>query len=179
MDDIIVSSRKTSSIEWPRKKLRKEYDIKDLEKVNYCLGIDIKQTKRQITIDQSGFIKDLLSRFKMADCKPAGTPVFLGTKLTADVSEDDKKDCPFRELIGGLMYLATCTRLDIAYAVSMLGQFNVTYDTAHWIAEKRVYRYKQYLKGTIDKKLPFSRDSKRKTSYADANWKGCLVDRRS
>lgn len=75
--------------------MSKEFDIKDLGKIKYCLGIDIKQTRNRKSMDQSGFIKELFSQFEMINCKPAGTPVALGTKLTV-VSDNEKKDYPCR-----------------------------------------------------------------------------------
>ena len=73
------------------------------------------------------------------------------------------------------MYLAVSTRPDISYTVSALSQFNQNHGEEHWNAAKRVLRY---LKGTLDYGLTF-----RKTGslhgYVDADWAGCIDDRRS
>ena len=50
-------------------------------------------------------------------------------------------------------------------------------DTSHWQAAKRVLRY---LKGTIDLRLTFFKDSNIKlTGDADAEWSGDLDDGKS
>ncbi len=43
----------------------------------------------------------------------------------------DMEDIPYRELLGGLMYLATHTRPDIAFAVNTLTQFMQNPGCAH------------------------------------------------
>ena len=47
----------------------------------------------------------------------------------------------YASLIGSLIYLSTCTRPDIAYAVSSLSRFTVTPTQAHWRAAQRVLVY--------------------------------------
>lgn len=98
----------------------------------------------KIQLDQSSYIAKVLERFKMTDCKPAKTPMEVGLKLE---KAEKKGQYEYRNLIGCLMYIAVCTRPDIAHAVSMLSQFNDCYSEAHWKAAKRVLRY---LKGTMD-----------------------------
>lgn len=72
--------------------------------------------------------------------------------------------------------MATSTRPDISYAVSVLSQFNTCYDQSHWIAGKRILRY---LKGTKDHGLQFRKNHEPLTGYVDADYAGCIVDRRS
>lgn len=74
------------------------------------------------------------------------------------------------------MYLAVATRPDIAYVASRLGQFNHCHSEKHWTAAKRVLRY---LRGTINLGLYFRYSKEHIVGYADANWGGCLMDRRS
>lgn len=74
------------------------------------------------------------------------------------------------------MYLAVCTRPDIAHAVSYLSQYNDCHDSSHWSAAKRVLRY---LKGTRNVGLSFKKTTKSLIGYVDANWANCLDDRKS
>ena len=57
---------------------------------------------------------------------------------------------PYRNLVGSLMFLASQTRPDIAYAVGMLGRHAHNYQAEHFQAAKRVLRY---LLTTKNKKL--------------------------
>lgn len=76
---------------------------------------------------------------------------------------------PYINAVGALMYLATCTRPDIAYTVSKLAQFNTNPGRQHWIAVKHLFRY---LKATMDLKLIYAPDPLSKelfTTYTDAD----------
>ena len=57
-------------------------------------------------------------------------------------------DVPYHEAIGSLMYLATCTRPDIMFAVSYLSQALNHPAKVDWDKVKRVFRY---LKGMVKK----------------------------
>ncbi|POM67427.1 RxLR effector candidate protein, partial [Phytophthora palmivora] len=84
---------------------------------------------------------------------------------------------PCRELVGALMYLATSTRPNIAYAVGEVAKFCERYNKSHWVAAKRILKY---LKTTQDVGLVFNGGIKGElVGYADANWAGDLDTRRS
>ncbi|XP_056647230.1 uncharacterized protein LOC130451898 [Diorhabda sublineata] len=77
---------------------------------------------------------------------------------------------PYRQLIGGLMYLATTSRPDISYAVSYLSRFldRVTEET--WTAGKRVLRF---LQGTKTLGLTYTKHTNSDVileGYSDADW---------
>jgi len=76
------------------------------------------------------------------------------------------------------MYLATCTRPDIAYAVGTLARFSSKPNQTHWVAAKRVLRY---LKGTANLGIIFSGGDEPRScvGYSDADWAGDKEDRRS
>ena len=97
----------------------------------------------------------------MADCKPVGTPMLPGLKLSSEESPKTPEECkemeniPYINAVGSLMYLATMTRPDIAYTVGVLARFNCNPGKAHWNAVKHLFRY---LKGTLDMKLEYGPD---------------------
>jgi hypothetical protein len=62
------------------------------------------------------------------------------------------KGIPYRELIGGLVWLATATRPDLAFTVCVLSRFVDNPGLPHWNAAKRVL---QYLKGTRSHALTY------------------------
>ena len=96
-------------------------------------------------------------------------------RLKQDPNVEERK-LPYRELVGALMYLAVATRPDIAHAVSALSQFNTCFGQVHWTAAKRVLRY---LKGSADLGLTYEQRRKSLIGYVDADWAGCVIDRRS
>lgn len=177
VDDIIAVSKTEQAVANLLQHLSTQLDIKNLGPVKHCLGIEFSQTKEIITLNQRGYVNDILERFRMSGSNPVGTPVELGTKLRRN--EEIAPECktlPYRELVGALMYLATCTRPDIAHVVSYLSKFNDCFSTDHWLAAKRVLRY---LKGTCDVGLSFRRSTDPLIGFADADWANCVDDRKS
>ena len=59
----------------------------------------------------------------------------------------DLAKVPYRSIVGALLYIAVCTRPDIAFAVCHLSRFLSRYGQEHYDAAKRVLRY---LKETAD-----------------------------
>lgn len=176
VDDILIVYKNKNKEKFIKSKLSEAFEIKDLGPAKFCLGIEIRQEEDTICLSQSGYIRDILQRFGMQDSKPVNTPLALGTKLNQDDKDDSSDDLLFRELIGALMYLAIGTRPDIAYTVGMLSQFNSCHNKSHWITAKRTLRY---LKGTINLNLVFRKDNEKLTGFVDADWGGCVIDRRS
>lgn len=175
VDDIILFSSPSSSEKTViKQKLMKEFKIKDLGPAHQILGMKISRNKQVIRLDQTSYIERVLKKFNMFDCKSVNTPMETGLKLIKGDEKDSKYD--YRNLVGCLMYIAVCSRPDIAHAVSVLSQFNECYTEVHWKAAKRVLRY---LKGTSHNSLTFRKGCLDINGYADADWAGNEVDRRS
>ena len=68
------------------------------------------------------------------------------------------------------MYLAQCTRLDIAFAVNLLARFSFKPTRRHWNGIKHIFRY---LRGTIDLGLYYSKESTTSglVGYSDAGYR--------
>ena len=177
VDDILIASNDPKRLIEIKTRLSSEYQVKDFGNIKYCLGIEVEQKKNQISIAQSGYIREVLQKFEMSDCKAVKSPLAAGTKLereTNAVGNDTRY--PHRELIGALMYIAIGIRPDIAHAVVMLSQFNNHNGQAHWQSAKRILRY---LQGTINRKLVYTQDKEGIIGHAVADWGSCTIDRKS
>lgn len=85
----------------------------------------------------------------------------------------------YREAVGSLIYLATCTRPDLSFVVSKLSQHFAEPSEEHWNTVKHVFRY---LKGTTNRGLCFKKDDASNLGlivHSDADWAGEVSDRRS
>ena len=89
-----------------------------------------------------------------------------GAQLTDEQEDESQSDYPYKELVGSLMYAAMATRLDIAFATSILGQFAQAPARVHWEAAKRVVRY---LKTTRNLELTYGVSHANLSSYSDTN----------
>ena len=89
----------------------------------------------------------------------------------------------YQAAVGSLMWAAACTRPDIAYAVHALSRYCASPNKTHWAAVKHLLRY---LRGTAGRSITYSttaggpdRAAPVLTCYGDADFAGCLDDRKS
>ncbi|KPJ11482.1 Retrovirus-related Pol polyprotein from transposon TNT 1-94 [Papilio machaon] len=174
VDDILIFSKDSLAKTKLKEELMKKFEMKDLGRATHVLGMRLNQQENKITLDQRRYIEKVLEQFNMADCKPVSTPLECGLKL--EKGDQTELDSKYRSLVGCIMYIAVCTRPDIAHAASLLSQFNNCHSDTHWKAAKRVLRY---LKGTIDYKIVYEKSSLCVTGYVDADWASNQLDRRS
>lgn len=177
VDDIIITSNNENEMNILIKTLEKEFKINDLGKLHYFLGIGIKQTENGMLLNQTNYIRKLLDRFDMTECKPVKTP--MECKPIEEDSENS--ECiigtkPYRELIGCLMYLMLNTRPDISAAVNFYSRFQHNATQLHWNGLKRILRY---LKGTTELGIFYGKENDIPLiGFADADW-GNFKDRKS
>lgn len=175
VDDILFMSEDPNMLEKFKNHLKRDLDLKYAGLVKYCLGINFKQENGMVAMSQQSYIRELLNRFDMAEANTVSCPMDPGIKLKRS-DKCDMEGLPYRELVGGLLYLATSTRPDIANTVSKLSQFLNCFDNTHWKAAKRVLRY---LKKTINFGLIFKRTDESLFGYTDSDWANSIDDRKS
>ncbi|XP_019252264.1 PREDICTED: uncharacterized protein LOC109231152 [Nicotiana attenuata] len=126
--------------------LAQEFEIKDLGKLQYFLGIEVARSKRGIFISQRKYVLDLLKETGMIGCKPTESPIECNHKLQTGVGESIDKE-RYQRLVGRLIYLSH-TRPDIAYSVSLVSQFMHDPRDSHMQA---VFHILWYLKSALGK----------------------------
>jgi histone deacetylase 1/2 len=178
VDDIIVVSSVPGATVALLKKLNEDFALKDLGELHYFLGIEVSKVRNGILLTQEKYANDILERVGMSQCKPVNSPMSTSEKLSRyEGSILGPKDATnYRSVVGALQYL-TLTRPDISFAVNKVCQFLHAPTTVHWAAVKRILRY---LKQTTNIGLKIGRSSSLLVSaFSDADWAGCLDDRRS
>lgn len=104
----------------------------------------------------------------MSDCKLINIPIVEGEDKKCNEHNSEKYDVnKYQELIRELLYLATRTRLAIAFITSYLSQYNHYSQKTHHVLYKRILRY---LNGTKHKQLHFNREFGLLKAYSDANY---------
>lgn len=179
VDDIIISGSNLNCVNQIKLALSNKFKMKDLGPISWFLGIEFVTKDESIEMNQSKFIDKILSRFNMSDCHPKSLPCDLGIdKINDDVKSQELADPKlYREIVGSLIYLMTCTRPDICYVVTKLSQHLSNPTKAHLSLSKFVLKY---LKGTIGQGLKFikSKDPINLVGYCDSDWAGSS-DRKS
>jgi hypothetical protein len=57
-----------------------------LGELSFFLGLQITQMSKGIFISQTKYIKYMLNKFEMEDCKPMNTPMFIDCNLTQNMN---------------------------------------------------------------------------------------------
>ncbi|XP_050147306.1 uncharacterized protein LOC126622565 [Malus sylvestris] len=127
--------------------------MKDLEKTRYCPGLEIKYCLDEILAHQSHSTWKVLPCFNEDKVKPSSTPiVVLDAKQDLSRPKEDAKEIlehevPYLSMIGALLYLAQCTKLDVYFDVNLLARYSHTPTPRHWTGVKDIFRY---LKGGFE-----------------------------
>ena len=101
-----------------------------MRELKYFLGLQISQNNEGIFISQQKYIKDLLKRFNMYECKPTPTPMSSSSYL--DKYEIGKLvDIKlYKSIIRSLLYLTT-NRPDIMFSVCICAKFQSNHKESH------------------------------------------------
>lgn len=176
VDDIIFGCTNNSSVEWFANSMQSEFEMSMIGELSYFLGLQIIQKPESLFISQEKYLKEMLKRFKMEECKPVSTPMVTRCKLSKDDSSENVDQTLYRSMIGSLLY-ATATRPDIMHVVCQVGRFQAAPKNAHLLAVKRIFRY---LKGTTNHGLWYPKGKPLDLyAFTDADWAGCVDDRKS
>ena len=150
------------------------FKMKDLGKIHWLLNLKIERdnNSRLISFSQEAYIDKILNHFYLEGSKIHITPLDPNVKLTKDQCPHTQEQLtmakiPYREVIGSLMWAAITTRLNIAFAVSLLSQFLENPGEFHWKAMKRVL---SYLKWTKNYKLSLGWNKNGWLGYTYADW---------
>jgi hypothetical protein len=178
VDDIVIAGSTPGAVNSLVRALSASFPIKDLGALEYFLGLEASYNSGGMTVTQRKYALDLLHRVSMENCRPTSTPLNVTEHLSRASGtplgvEDSHR---YRSVVGGLQYL-TLTRPDISFAVNKVCQFLSQPTDVHWESVKRILRY---VKGTLNTGLLFRKSASTGISvFTDADWAGCVDDRRS
>ena len=176
VDDIIFGSTNDALCKEFESVMHSRFQMSSMGEMTLFLGLQVKQTESSIFINQSKYVKDMLTKFKFLDCKSAPTPVDTRAKLCPDLECEDVDPHLFRSMIGSLMYL-TASRPDIMFGVCSCARYQANPKVSHLVVVKRIFRY---LKGQPSLGLLYPKDSNFELyAFTDSDYGGCNLDRKS
>ncbi|KAJ3515515.1 hypothetical protein NMY22_g14435 [Coprinellus aureogranulatus] len=201
VDDGLAVSNSDELYAWFIKRLSELMQVKDLGHATLYLGIRIVRDRagRRMWLSQRAYVEDLLAEWKLSACtghrvplpRSLDDPINMSDNVYKNYTDDQVRELYLR-LVGAILYLALCTRPDLAYAAMALAQHNAAPTRSHLAAAKGVLRY---LASTLDFALQYpaphvpnpdrssilASDGIRVETcgFSDADWASDVADRRS
>ena len=171
VDDLIYVGPDVAKLDAMIADLSKEFQLTVEGDISSFLGIQIDTLPdNALLLTQSGLTTRVLEACLMVDCNGKDTPASTVTVGTDLGGSPHIESFSYASVIGMLMYLASNSRPDIAFAVHQCARFTHSPKATHSEAIKRICRY---LKGTPNKGL-IIRASKefRLDVYVDSDFAG-------
>ena len=157
--------------------MKDEFDMTDLGKMKYFLGVEVLQTSEGIYLSQKKYACKLHEKFGLQNANSMKNPIVPDFKLLKE-GETTRIDATiYKQLIGSLMYI-TATRPDLMYVVCLLSRYMANPTDLHMQATKRVLHY---LKGTVELGVFYKRgeDVGELLVYTDIDYAGDTNDRKN
>lgn len=137
--------------------------------------MELHKSQGKLKLTQENFTKKLLNRFEMGESKAVDTP---SIKCEEELIKDETIYYPYREAIGGLLYLSTKTRPDLAQAVGYGSRYVNNFTKRRVTEVKRIFRY---LNGTRDLGIQYNNryNEREIEAYCDSDFAGDPDTRKS
>lgn len=123
-----------------------EFDMTNIGKMRYFLGIKITQRSYGIFISQRKYALEALERFGMSKSNSVLNLIVSGCKLLRDEDGVKMDNTLYKQAVRSFMYLTT-TRPYLIFMVSLISRYISSLTKLYIQAAKRVLRY---LRGIIN-----------------------------
>jgi len=123
VDDVLLLAKERAGIKAVKDIITSADTIRDLGEVGNFLGLRVTRdlTAGSLTLTCPGYARALVGAHGLGSANPATTHMAPSTVLTRTRPDPLAEGGPaFAELVGSLLYLATTTRPDIAFAAGVL-----------------------------------------------------------
>nr|GEV73482.1 hypothetical protein [Tanacetum cinerariifolium] len=172
VDDIIFGSTKKS---WFEALIKSRFQISSM--VNSLSLLDYRSSRENMEFScQDKYVEKIMKKFNFMSVKTVSTLIETKKPLVKDAEAANVDVHLYRSMIGSLMYL-TASIPDIMYVACACSRFQVTPNTLHLHAVKRIFRY---LKGQQKLGLWYPRESAFDLeAYLDSDYTGVNLDRKS
>jgi hypothetical protein len=176
IDDIIFGSTNDALSHEFATMMSREFEMSMIGELNFFLGFQVKQMDHGTFISQDKYLKDILKKFDIENCKPNKTPMTTNAHLNLDVEGKPVDQSLYRSMIESLLYLTT-SRPDIMFSVCLCARFQANSKESHLSALKRILRYLKY---TPNIGLWYPKGANPTlVGFSDSDFAGSLVDCKS
>ena len=158
VDDLLIVSDDMIYINEIKAKLTERFKMIDLESAQQYLSIEIiREEKKSILLRQITYLKKILKRFDMQNCKIVS--IFMNSDLMSVIMSSNEDHQTHEDIIywydfvvDSLMFAIIMTRSDFVQALEVLSRYCINSDFTHVVALQHLFRY---IQGTLDLDIDF------------------------
>ena len=178
VDDLEETAKEKSTFDAFYAQLKDESPVNDMGDLSWYLGCAPERDKMEgvVKMTQAVFVDSLVDRFDIqyeTQTIASSVEFDLGPKMI----HEKGGDWPYKQAVGGLLWISGMTRPDIASAVRAVARHVHNPAARHWKAFRKITTY---LKATKDLGVVFRPGGYLKLSlFADAGYADRCNDRRS
>jgi hypothetical protein len=85
--------------------MSKSFDLTNLGLLHYCLCVEVWKTSSSIFVSQNKYVRSMLERFKLKNCKISPTPMEKGLNISTKTNSKEVNELVYNQLVGSLIYL--------------------------------------------------------------------------
>lgn len=166
VDDLLVTGSSLKHILDFKREMAAKFEMSDLGKLTYYLGIEVLQYDDGIILKQDRYARKILEETGMSSCNLTHVPMEMNAMFSKSPEERKIDEKEYRRSIGCLRYLLH-TRPDLSFSIGVLSRYMQEPKESHGSALKQVLRY---LRGTCSLGLRYSRgNDTRLIGYSDSS----------
>ena len=149
VDNMCATASSPAEMQSLKNDLKSAFDLVDLGEVHFLLGIAIlwDRTTQMISLSQKAYVKKITKCLHLEDAHPVTMPLdpnIMLSKSLSPTTDNDKAEMaqiPYLTAVGSIIYAASGTRINVAFAVQHLSQFSSNPGCAHWTATQHMIGY--------------------------------------
>ena len=153
VDDLLITGSSLQPIQDFKTEMATKFEMSDLGKLTYYLGIEVHQGDDGIVLKQERYAHKILEETGMGSCNATHVPMEMNAKFSKSPDERSVDEREYCRSIGCLRYLLH-TRADLSFSVGVLSRYMQDPKESHGTALKMILRY---LRRTCSLGLRFSR----------------------
>ena len=187
VNDLLIVDEDMNYINEIKSKLSNRFKMHDLRSAQHYLSIEIVYDDNFILFRQINYLKKMLERFEMKNCKVVNSSMKPDLTAVMIFSNDEHQAYAniiywYESVVDSLMYATTMTRSDLINALSIINRYLINLNSTHVAALQRIFRYVQETLNYGLKYEPLNKELSHFNTldfhdYFDADWVDTKDDR--
>ncbi len=171
VDDKLLARNNECLLDSIQDSIGTHFKSSDLGIASWVLGIHIHHNTEAgtLSIEQSQYIKGVLSHYGMTGCMPVSTPLPANScfQPASPNEHSEVSSYPYLEVLGSLTYATMGTHPDISYTVRSLAPYASNFGHDHINRLKHIMRY---LASCPKQGILYTREGRGLIGYTDMDW---------